>query len=105
MTNFPVIKLEVDRMQHSIMVAINSALDAEKQNIEAEVKRVIEAFDFATLVRGECHRALGENLTNAIRNSIRTSFGHPDVARALDEFAAENVKNYLRELTKLYQKL
>ena len=66
--SFPVIRLEVDRMRHAIMVAINQHLDAEKETISVLVEQEIKAFNFGAVIREQTSIVLREMTKRAVES-------------------------------------
>lgn len=98
MTNFPIVRIELERMQHSIMVALGTALEAEKQTIEELLEKELKAFDFGALVRDTTRQELHRALNDAIKNSVSRVFFNDEVREEMDRLVLHQMKSVLRVL-------
>lgn len=98
--NFPIVRLELQRMQHSIMACLLPALEAEKETIEALVAEEVKRFDFAaecrSVIRAQLHNQIGE----AIKSAVERVFYSPEVRAVLDEAAKQHVRSILELMVK-----
>jgi len=98
MSGFPIVRIELERMQHSIMVALGQALEAEKQTIETLLEKELKDFDFRSLVRQTVHQELRAALNDAIKNSVSRVFFSDDVRREMDRLLLHEMQSVLRVL-------
>ena len=70
MSQFPIIKIEIERMRQSLVVAIERHLEAQKLDLQAAVDNAIKEFNFAGAIKHETDIMLRQLVNNAV-NRIR----------------------------------
>lgn len=84
MIPFPIVRLELQGMQMSILTALNTHADHLKDEIEAEVKRVVAEFDFRREVEQLTKQCIREAGKKAIEEALYKGFRSPEVVSLLD---------------------
>jgi hypothetical protein len=69
MTDFPVIRLEVQASKHSIL----SALSRHHEEVAAAVEAAVEEFDVSRAIRTEVERVVNAALRETIENGVRST--------------------------------
>lgn len=95
MNNFPIVRLEVERLHHSIMACLGPALEAEQNHISELVKAEVEKFNFGAIVKNEVYTILSQSIHEAVKNAVRTTFLSDDVQAILSQLAKEQIKSVL----------
>jgi len=91
----PVIKLELDRMRHSIMACLGPALESERDEINDLVRVAIESFDLNFEVRRVVYSCLSEEIASAVKSAVHTAFLSNEVQAIFANEAKRIVKQTL----------
>jgi polyhydroxyalkanoate synthesis regulator phasin len=99
--NFPIIRLELERMRHSILAAIGPALEAEQTQIAELVDQAVKSFDFSGQVRAEVFSQLNEQIHEATKRAVQKAFLADEVQAIFAEQATKTVRQTLEYMERV----
>ena len=83
MLDLPQIRLEVERMRHSVIHAFSAHTEDVKHAVEQELERAVNEFNFEAAVRRECNRVLNDVIAQTIKKFFTFGEGREAVEGAV----------------------
>lgn len=90
MYELPLIKIELDGMRYSIVHALSTHNAEIETYVDENLKKVVEEFDYVTLVKQVATKAI----TEAVKRSIESYFAYGDGYKNIDAVITEILKNH-----------
>lgn len=87
MSDLPIVRLEIQHMQHSISMMISEHLGKLDCEAQAAVKAAVENFDYA----GEVHKIAHDIIRESIKRSVEELFQRDSAPRQMIQRIAETL--------------
>lgn len=84
MTQFPIVRLEIDHMKHSIMVALGPYFKDLGENADKALDDALRRFDFDAVVDDCIGQIVRESVKDALKKAVWAAFSDPIVKSRID---------------------
>lgn len=70
----PLVRLDIEGLRYQVLHAIAMHHKEVEEAVDAEMKRIIETFDFQDMIRKAVNQALQQHIESAIKNAMYELF-------------------------------
>ncbi len=95
MTN-PILRFELEGLRYQVLHVLGAHQEEIQQQADAQLKKVIEGFDFESVIQAEATRVLEQVVKESVKHHFSYGEGrkiiHDAVAKALTKEAADDAR-------------